>query len=158
MSLFGTNTGFGTGGTGVFGNTTTDSHNPMKVNQRSTGENACFLYIIISGNCNFAWLIDSLIIFFVVYVPTGCWSDFTSRWQHQLSGFQSSHHARELSHWRILGQWCQLVILFMTMNGYFNMRFEYTWGPGGCLHRACLPWRTSPLDHEFVVNTVCCII
>lgn len=31
MSLFGTNTGFGAGGTGVFGNTTTDSHNPMKV-------------------------------------------------------------------------------------------------------------------------------
>uniref|UniRef100_A0A3B4AX01 Rae1 protein homolog n=1 Tax=Periophthalmus magnuspinnatus TaxID=409849 RepID=A0A3B4AX01_9GOBI len=30
MSLFGTNTGFGTGGTGVFGSTTTDSHNPMK--------------------------------------------------------------------------------------------------------------------------------
>ncbi|CAF96553.1 unnamed protein product [Tetraodon nigroviridis] len=30
MSLFGTNTGFGAGGTGVFGNTTTDSHNPMK--------------------------------------------------------------------------------------------------------------------------------
>ncbi|KTF77476.1 hypothetical protein cypCar_00040802 [Cyprinus carpio] len=30
MSLFGTNTGFGSGGTGVFGNTTTDSHNPMK--------------------------------------------------------------------------------------------------------------------------------
>lgn len=35
MSLFGTNAGFGTGGTGVFGNATTDSHNPMKVNQRS---------------------------------------------------------------------------------------------------------------------------
>lgn len=31
MSLFGTNAGFGAGGTGVFGNTTTDSHNPMKV-------------------------------------------------------------------------------------------------------------------------------
>lgn len=31
MSLFGTNTGFGAGGTGVFGNTTTDTHNPMKV-------------------------------------------------------------------------------------------------------------------------------
>uniref|UniRef100_A0A8C4FA03 Rae1 protein homolog n=1 Tax=Dicentrarchus labrax TaxID=13489 RepID=A0A8C4FA03_DICLA len=30
MSLFGANTGFGAGGTGVFGNTTTDSHNPMK--------------------------------------------------------------------------------------------------------------------------------
>uniref|UniRef100_A0A3Q1IXU7 Rae1 protein homolog n=1 Tax=Anabas testudineus TaxID=64144 RepID=A0A3Q1IXU7_ANATE len=30
MSLFGANTGFGTGGTGVFGSTTTDSHNPMK--------------------------------------------------------------------------------------------------------------------------------
>lgn len=31
MSLFGANTGFGAGGTGVFGNTTTDTHNPMKV-------------------------------------------------------------------------------------------------------------------------------
>ncbi|RXN24927.1 mRNA export factor [Labeo rohita] len=30
MSLFGTNTAFGSGGTGVFGSTTTDSHNPMK--------------------------------------------------------------------------------------------------------------------------------
>uniref|UniRef100_A0A3P8QHT5 Rae1 protein homolog n=1 Tax=Astatotilapia calliptera TaxID=8154 RepID=A0A3P8QHT5_ASTCA len=30
MSLFGTSSGFGTGGTGVFGSTTTDSHNPMK--------------------------------------------------------------------------------------------------------------------------------
>lgn len=36
MSLFGTSSGFGTGGTGVFGSTTTDSHNPMKVNRRST--------------------------------------------------------------------------------------------------------------------------
>ena len=32
MSLFGTNAGFGTGGTSVFGSTTTDTHNPMKVN------------------------------------------------------------------------------------------------------------------------------
>lgn len=38
MSLFGTSSGFGTGGTGVFGSTTTDSHNPMKVNQQGTGE------------------------------------------------------------------------------------------------------------------------
>uniref|UniRef100_A0AAY4CQY7 Rae1 protein homolog n=1 Tax=Denticeps clupeoides TaxID=299321 RepID=A0AAY4CQY7_9TELE len=30
MSLFGTSSSFGTGGTGVFGSTTTDSHNPMK--------------------------------------------------------------------------------------------------------------------------------
>ncbi|XP_036426884.1 mRNA export factor isoform X1 [Colossoma macropomum] len=30
MSLFGSGSGFGTGGTGVFGSTTTDSHNPMK--------------------------------------------------------------------------------------------------------------------------------
>uniref|UniRef100_A0A672IQT4 Rae1 protein homolog n=1 Tax=Salarias fasciatus TaxID=181472 RepID=A0A672IQT4_SALFA len=30
MSLFGANSGFGAGGTGVFGSTTTDSHNPMK--------------------------------------------------------------------------------------------------------------------------------
>ncbi|XP_030585030.1 mRNA export factor isoform X1 [Archocentrus centrarchus] len=30
MSLFGASSGFGTGGTGVFGSTTTDSHNPMK--------------------------------------------------------------------------------------------------------------------------------
>uniref|UniRef100_A0A3P9LG25 Rae1 protein homolog n=1 Tax=Oryzias latipes TaxID=8090 RepID=A0A3P9LG25_ORYLA len=30
MSLFGTTSSFGTGGTGVFGTTTTDSHNPMK--------------------------------------------------------------------------------------------------------------------------------
>ncbi|KAK5610344.1 hypothetical protein CRENBAI_006640 [Crenichthys baileyi] len=30
MSLFGTASNFGTGGTGVFGSTTTDSHNPMK--------------------------------------------------------------------------------------------------------------------------------
>uniref|UniRef100_A0A8C6LEN4 Rae1 protein homolog n=1 Tax=Nothobranchius furzeri TaxID=105023 RepID=A0A8C6LEN4_NOTFU len=30
MSLFGANSGFGTGGTGVFGSTTTDTHNPMK--------------------------------------------------------------------------------------------------------------------------------
>uniref|UniRef100_A0AAY5KQI3 Rae1 protein homolog n=1 Tax=Esox lucius TaxID=8010 RepID=A0AAY5KQI3_ESOLU len=30
MSLFGTSSGFGTGGTGVFGSTTSDSHNPMK--------------------------------------------------------------------------------------------------------------------------------
>uniref|UniRef100_A0A8B9LHJ2 Rae1 protein homolog n=1 Tax=Astyanax mexicanus TaxID=7994 RepID=A0A8B9LHJ2_ASTMX len=30
MSLFGTSSGFGAGGTGVFGSTTTDSHNPMK--------------------------------------------------------------------------------------------------------------------------------
>ncbi|KAF3689525.1 mRNA export factor Rae1 protein -like protein mRNA-associated protein mrnp 41 [Channa argus] len=30
MSLFGASTGFGTGGTGVFGNTTTDPYNPMK--------------------------------------------------------------------------------------------------------------------------------
>lgn len=31
MSLFGANTGFGSGTTGVFGSATTDSHNPMKV-------------------------------------------------------------------------------------------------------------------------------
>uniref|UniRef100_A0A4W4HQT7 Rae1 protein homolog n=1 Tax=Electrophorus electricus TaxID=8005 RepID=A0A4W4HQT7_ELEEL len=30
MSLFGSSSGFGSGGTGVFGSTTTDSHNPMK--------------------------------------------------------------------------------------------------------------------------------
>ncbi|KAL7891526.1 hypothetical protein AOLI_G00010020 [Acnodon oligacanthus] len=30
MSLFGSSSGFGAGGTGVFGSTTTDSHNPMK--------------------------------------------------------------------------------------------------------------------------------
>lgn len=31
MSLFGTTSGFGTGGTSMFGSTTTDNHNPMKV-------------------------------------------------------------------------------------------------------------------------------
>ncbi|KAG9353209.1 hypothetical protein JZ751_017785 [Albula glossodonta] len=31
MSLFGTSSGFGSGGTSVFGSTTTDTHNPMKV-------------------------------------------------------------------------------------------------------------------------------
>ncbi|EDL85131.1 RAE1 RNA export 1 homolog (S. pombe), isoform CRA_c [Rattus norvegicus] len=30
MSLFGTTSGFGTGGTSMFGSTTTDNHNPMK--------------------------------------------------------------------------------------------------------------------------------
>lgn len=31
MSLFGSTSGFGTGGTSMFGSTTTDNHNPMKV-------------------------------------------------------------------------------------------------------------------------------
>lgn len=31
MSLFGSTSGFGTGGTSMFGSTTADNHNPMKV-------------------------------------------------------------------------------------------------------------------------------
>lgn len=31
MSLFGTTSGFGTSGTSMFGSTSTDNHNPMKV-------------------------------------------------------------------------------------------------------------------------------
>lgn len=36
MSLFGSASGFGTGGTSMFGSTTTDNHNPMKVSLRSS--------------------------------------------------------------------------------------------------------------------------
>ena len=36
MSLFGTTSGFGTSGTSMFGSTTTDNHNPMKVPQRAS--------------------------------------------------------------------------------------------------------------------------
>lgn len=34
MSLFGSASGFGTGGTSMFGSTTTDNHNPMKVSSK----------------------------------------------------------------------------------------------------------------------------
>lgn len=37
MSLFGTTSGFGTSGTGMFGSTSTDNHNPMKVPEGFTG-------------------------------------------------------------------------------------------------------------------------
>lgn len=48
MSLFGANTGFGTGGTGVFGNAATDTHNPMKVRQlhHSTGKTTHDVFFI----------------------------------------------------------------------------------------------------------------
>lgn len=36
MSLFGTTSGFGTSGTSMFGSTTTDNHNPMKVLHRAS--------------------------------------------------------------------------------------------------------------------------
>lgn len=36
MSLFGASSGFGQGGTSVFGNTTTDTHNPMKVREKKS--------------------------------------------------------------------------------------------------------------------------
>lgn len=36
MSLFGTTSGFGTSGTSMFGSTTTDNHNPMKVPRKAS--------------------------------------------------------------------------------------------------------------------------
>lgn len=43
MSLFGSTSGFGTGGTSMFGSTATDNHNPMKVfNHWSHGGNTVF--------------------------------------------------------------------------------------------------------------------
>lgn len=43
----------------------------------------------------------------LLFCLTGCWGDFPSWWQHQLSGFQSPFLARELSYWRFLGQRCE---------------------------------------------------
>lgn len=37
MSLFGTTSGFGSSGTSMFGSTTADNHNPMKVPQWASG-------------------------------------------------------------------------------------------------------------------------
>lgn len=41
MSLFGSTSGFGTGGTSMFGSTTADNHNPMKVRVLAPCAAAC---------------------------------------------------------------------------------------------------------------------
>lgn len=56
MSIFGTNSGFGTGGTSVFGGATTDSHNPMKV-----------IYIFIHKwlkTPHYCWVMSWTLLFF----------------------------------------------------------------------------------------------
>lgn len=60
MSLFGTTSGFGTGGTSMFGSTTTDNHNPMKVpNEASWGlqreRRPGFPAVVTAGEIKIAW-------------------------------------------------------------------------------------------------------
>lgn len=100
------------------------------------------IYLWITASCLLFWCFSWLCVFLTC--PTGCWSNFTSRWQHQLSGFQSPHHARELPHRRILGQRCELCISLQhcTLIDRFSEPMIIA------IYQACLTWRTTSALHN----------